>query len=99
MAADKTMRQQIIALLRARQMSARELSQSLGIEEKEVYQHLNHVYRSAVPLGMRLEIRPSECLKCGFVFKERNRFTPPGRCPRCKGTYLQKPAFKIDRSK
>ena len=99
MAADKTMRQQIIALLRARQMSARELSQSLGIEEKEVYQHLNHVYRSAVPLGMRLEIRPSECLKCGFVFKDRARFTPPGHCPRCKGTYLQKPAFKIDRSK
>ena len=99
MAADKTMRQQIIALLRARQMSARELSQSLGIEEKEVYQHLNHVYRSAVPLGMRLEIRPSECLKCGFVFKNRARFTPPGRCPRCKGTYLQKPAFKIHRSK
>ncbi len=99
MAVDKTMRQQIIALLNVREMSARELSQSLGIEEKEVYQHLNHVSRSAVPLGMRLEIRPSECLKCGFVFKERNRFTPPGRCPRCKGTYLQKPAFKIDRSK
>ena len=98
MAADKTMRQQIIALLRSRQMNARELSQSLGIEEKEVYHHLNHVYRSAVPLGMRLEIRPSECLKCGFVFKARARFTPPGRCPRCRGTYLQKPAFKIIRA-
>lgn len=99
MAVDKTIRQQIIALLKDREMSARELSQSLGIEEKEVYQHLNHVYRSATAQGRTLQIRPSECLKCGFIFKERNRFTPPGRCPRCKGTYLQKPAFKICRSK
>ncbi len=99
MAVDKTTRQQIITLLNVREMSARELSQSLGIEEKEVYQHLSHVYRSATAQGRTLQIRPSECLKCGFVFKERNRFTPPGRCPCCKGTYLQKPAFKIYPSK
>jgi hypothetical protein len=99
MAVDKTMRQQIIALLNVKEMSARELSQSLGIEEKEVYQHLNHVYRSATAQGRTLQIKPSECLKCGFVFKDRARFTPPGRCPRCRGTYLQKPAFKIYRSK
>ncbi|MGD2268958.1 MAG: transcriptional regulator [Desulfobacterales bacterium] len=95
----KTIRQQIIALLSGTEMSARNLSQSLGIEEREIYDHLNHVQRSAVALGMRLEIRPSECLKCGFVFRDRARLTPPGRCPRCKGTYLQKPAFKLDRSK
>jgi predicted Zn-ribbon and HTH transcriptional regulator len=99
MAADKTMRQQIIVLLRSQQMSARELSQALGIEEKEVYQHLSHVHRSALALGMRLEIRPSQCLTCEFVFKDRTRFTPPGRCPRCKSTYLQKPAFRIIRDR
>ena len=99
MAAEKTVRRRILALLRSRQMSARELSQSLGIEEKEVYSHLDHVHRSAVPLGLRLQIRPSQCLKCGFVFKDRARFTPPGRCPRCKGTYLQKPAFRIIRDR
>jgi predicted Zn-ribbon and HTH transcriptional regulator len=99
MPAVKTIRQQIIMLLNDAEMTALELSQSLRIQEKEVYDHLPHVYRSAVAQGRRLQIRPSECLKCGFVFKDRNRFTPPGRCPRCKGTYLQKPAFKIFQSK
>ena len=95
----KTIRRQIIALLSETEMGARDLSQSLGIKEREIYDHLNHVQRSVVPLGMRLEVRPSECLKCGFVFRERARFTSPGRCPRCKATYIQKPAFKIYRAK
>lgn len=99
MTADKTIRQQIFILLSDTEMTASDLSQSLGIREKEVYEHLPHVYRSATAQGRTLQIRPSECLKCKFVFKDRARFTTPGRCPHCRGTYLQKPAFRIYRSK
>jgi predicted Zn-ribbon and HTH transcriptional regulator len=90
-----TIRQQIIALLGDTEMSARELSQALGVQEKEIYRHLAHVVRSTAAQGKTLRIRPSQCLKCGYVFKDRSRFTPPGRCPGCKGTYLQKPSFRI----
>jgi predicted Zn-ribbon and HTH transcriptional regulator len=90
-----TIRQQIIAILGETEMSARELSQALGVQEKEIYPHLSHVIRSTSAQGKTLHIRPSQCLKCGYVFKDRIRFTPPGRCPKCKGTYLQKPSFRI----
>jgi len=95
----KTIRQQIILLLSDTELTATELSQSLGIKEKEVYDHLGHVDRTAIAQSRKLRIRPSECLKCGFVFRKRKRFTPPGHCPQCKGTHLSKPAFKIDRSR
>jgi predicted Zn-ribbon and HTH transcriptional regulator len=99
MAATRTIRQQIIDLLSQNEMTATDLSRSLGIEEKEIHQHLPHIFRSAAAQGWTLQILPSECLKCGFVFKDRTRFTPPGRCPHCKSTYIQKPAFKVIRER
>ena len=92
---EKTIRQQIIELLSEEEMSAIDLSQDLGIREKEVYEHLPHILRSLAAQGKELVIRPSECLKCGYVFRERRRFTRPGRCPRCKGTHIQRPTYEI----
>jgi DNA-directed RNA polymerase specialized sigma subunit len=42
-----TKRKQIIDLLSKKEMDARELSQAVGIREKEVYEHLPHIARSA----------------------------------------------------
>jgi predicted Zn-ribbon and HTH transcriptional regulator len=91
----QTIRQQIIKLLTEEQMDARDLSREVGIKEKEVYDHLNHIARSLAAKGRRLNIRPCECLKCGFVFKDRKRFTRPGRCPRCRDSHIINPSFKI----
>jgi predicted Zn-ribbon and HTH transcriptional regulator len=90
-----TLRQQIIELLTDEEMDARELSREVGIKEKEVYEHLTHIARSLATRGGKLTIRPSECLQCGYVFKDRRRFTRPGRCPRCKSSHLQNPVFSI----
>ena len=90
-----TIRQQIIELLTDAEMDARDLSREVKIKEKEVYGHLAHIARSLAAKGSRLAIRPSECLKCGYVFRDRKRFTPPGRCPRCKQSHLVNPSFKI----
>ena len=76
-------------------MSAIEISQALSIREKEVYEHLPHVGRSVAAQGKNLIIIPSRCLDCEYVFRDRKRFTRPGRCPRCKGTHLQSPAYEI----
>lgn len=90
-----TIRQAIIALISDREMDARELSRELGIKEKEVYEHLAHIQRSMAAKGSKLLVRPSECLGCGYVFKDRRRLTRPGRCPRCRETHLTNPVYRI----
>ena len=91
----QTIRQQLIELLINAEMSARELSQAVGVREKEVYEHLFHIGRSVTARKKRLAIIPSRCLGCDYVFKNRKRFTSPGRCPRCKGEHIQNPAYRI----
>jgi hypothetical protein len=81
--------------LSKREMTARQLSQALGIREKEVYEHLSHIAYSVAVQRKTLLIRPFQCLACGYVFRDRKRFTRPGRCPCCKGTHLESPAYRI----
>jgi len=76
-------------------MNAIDISQHVGITEKEVYEHLPHIARSIAVQGKNLVIHPSVCLKCGFKFENRTRFTRPGRCPECKGTRIRRPAYEI----
>lgn len=90
-----TIRQQLLDLLSRNAMDSRTLSQQLSITEKEVLSHLPHLSRSAKSKGRRLKIHPAECLKCGFRFEARTRFTKPGRCPRCRETHLAPPLFSI----
>jgi len=91
----QTLRRRIIALLRDQEMDARDLSQELGLKEKEVYPHLVHVARTVTAAGGRFIVTPSQCLLCGYVFEDRRRLTRPGRCPECKRSKLQNPSFRI----
>jgi hypothetical protein len=91
----RTIRQQIVDLLSEDEMSARELSQAIGIREKEVYDHLSHITRSAAAQSKRLVVQPSRCLICGYVFEDRKGLTRPGRCPRCKRSHLQGPTYRV----
>ena len=91
----KTIRQQMLFLLSEKDMSAREISQVMGIREKDVYEHLPHIARSAAVQRKKVIILPSSCLVCGYVFKERKRFTRPSRCPRCKKSHLQEPMYRV----
>ena len=91
----KTVREQIMDCLGEGSWSAIEISQEVGIREKEVYEHLPHIARSVAAKGKRLVILPSRCLSCEYVFEDRKRFTRPGRCPRCRKTYIQRPAYEI----
>ena len=91
----RTVRQRIIELLGEQEMSARELSQRLGVREKEVYEHLGHIARSVAARGTRLQVPPFECLSCRYVFRERERFTRPSRCPQCKGSHIQTPVYRL----
>lgn len=90
-----TVRQRMIHLLEQEELSAREISQRLGIREKEVYDHLTHIARSMTARGKKLRVPPFACLGCGYVFRERERFTRPSRCPRCRGTRIQTPVYRL----
>lgn len=89
-----TIRQRMIQLLEQETMTARELSKELRISEKEVVAHLNHVAKS-VQSPKRLIIEPSSCHKCGFVFRNRQRFSSPSRCPECRHEGITRPEFSI----
>ena len=91
----KTIRQQMVTLLSRDQQSARDLSVALKIREKEVYDHLSHIKRSLALQKTKLRVQPAHCLECGYVFADRARLTKPSKCPRCKGTHIEDPRYRV----
>jgi len=91
-------RQSLRDVLRAGAATARDLSREVGIPERDVAHHIEHLERSLRRTGERLAIEPAACLECGFEFarRERHRFTRPGRCPACHGRRISLPAFRIE---
>lgn len=90
-----TIRQQITTLLEGEPVSAREISGALGIPEKAVYDHLEHLRRTLHQHHRQLQVIPATCRKCGFVFTKRERLHRPGRCPACRGQSLSEPLFAV----
>jgi predicted Zn-ribbon and HTH transcriptional regulator len=90
-----TLRQQIMAALQGKAMNLRELSQTLGIREKEVALHLPHIARSAAAKKLIWQILPAYCESCNYSFKDRKRLTPPSKCPRCRTSRIQGPWYRI----
>ena len=91
----QTIRKQMIGLLEKEKMSAREISQAVRIREKEVYEHLAHIGRTVSTQRKKLVINPSQCLECGYIFKNRKRYTRPGRCPHCKIERISNPTYRV----
>jgi hypothetical protein len=90
-----TVRSALREVLREGPLTARELSARVGISEKEVPGHLDHLARSLRHGGDRLRVEPAQCLVCAFVFKERTRLTKPSKCPACRSERLDPPRFVI----
>lgn len=88
-----TIRQEIVAYLEYDELTVGDLSKKIGKSEKELYGHLEHLLQSKA-----LAIVPAECLKCGYVFEGRGKVKKPGKCPNCKGTYIQPPLFTAEKS-
>ena len=94
-----TIRKDIITLLEESQsLTAKDISAEVRIPEKEVFGHLEHIQKSLSKTGLHLNIKPAECLKCGFVFTKRERLKTPGRCPVCHEEHIQEPLFWITAS-
>jgi len=94
-----TVRQEIISSLEeGRPMTAKDISAEVRIPEKEVFGHLEHIQKSLSQTGRQLRVKPAECLKCGYVFRKREKLKTPGRCPACHQEHIQELFFSIDES-
>jgi predicted Zn-ribbon and HTH transcriptional regulator len=75
--------------------TARELSSLVGVMEKDIANHLEHLERSLRRGSERLVVEPARCLRCDFVFRKRNKLTRPSSCPQCGGERIDAPTFAI----
>lgn len=91
----QTLRQMIIDILQEGPASAKDVSARVGIPEKDVFSHLEHIRKSLQHGNQRLLIEPARCRSCDFVFHKRERFTKPGHCPACHGSFIDEPSFMI----
>ena len=91
-ARQETIRQKIMSLLKGNIFSAKDISSEVGLSEREVYEHLEHIQRTA---HKDFVVTPPVCRKCGFVFRKRERLKKPGRCPVCRSELIQEPVFSI----
>ncbi len=90
-----TIRQEIVSLLEGNTLSSREISANIGISEKDVYEHLEHIQRTINKKEHNLIVTPAVCKKCGFVFKKRERLKKPSKCPVCRNEIIGEPLFSV----
>lgn len=95
----ETLRRRIIALLKERPFTGKELSGQLRVPERDVCEHLEHIRRTMNKGDYKLSVIPARCEKCGFVFVKRGRLKRPGKCPICRSESLEEPLFSVDRSR
>lgn len=95
-ARSETVREAIRRRLRGRPATARDLSGEIGVREKDVAEHLEHLERSSGNRGERLVVVPASCVACGYTFRERSRLSRPGACPACRSTRIDPPMFRIE---
>lgn len=93
--AGDTVRHALAGLLTDSSLSARDISTTLRISEKEIYAHLEHLRKSLHAVGGSLDVTPAECRHCGFAFVKRERLTPPGKCPVCRHEAISEPLFAV----
>jgi predicted Zn-ribbon and HTH transcriptional regulator len=94
-----TVREALREALAGTPATARELSSRVGIPERQVADHLEHLALSLEARGERLVVEPAACIGCGFVFRKRERLARPSACPRCRSTRIDPPAFRIERTR
>jgi len=94
----ETVRQKMISLLEGNVLSAKDISADVGVSEKEVYEHLEHIQRTSNRSAYAFVVTPAVCKKCSFVFRKREKLKKPGKCPVCRSESIEEPLFKIKKT-
>ena len=91
----QTIRKEIINELENNALTVRDISQLIGIQEKDVYHHLTFIEKTIKHQKKRMHLEPYYCMNCGFQFKNRNTFNRPGKCPGCRNGSISPAIFQI----
>jgi hypothetical protein len=91
--ADKTLRQSITDLLLTQELTVSGLAQALDVKFSEIESALEHIEKSIRP--KKIKSRPALCQQCGFVFRERKKYSRPSRCPECRSEWIKEASFTI----
>jgi len=87
-------RRDLIPLLLDRTMTLSEIAREVHETPKDVIDALAHLAKSSKHGDYDLVVDPAECRKCGFEFSA-DKLTRPGKCPKCKGTWIFEPRFTV----
>lgn len=90
-----TVRESLLEALRRETCTARDLSRIVGIPERDVKGHLEHLEKTLRNREESLVVEPSQCLECGFT-ATRHPTSRPGQCPRCRSRRLSLPHFRVE---
>ena len=94
---DRTPRQRLIEVLTGTRLATHRLAQMVGIPERQVEEHLEHVVKSVSrDRTRRFILEPARCQECDFVFRDRRKLTRPSRCPHCKSEGVIPPRYGVD---
>lgn len=98
----ETRREILIKLLSEKDATLELNSISRELKYSDKHTLVNDIHSVAKTLkndGIKIEIIPAYCLKCGFKFKQTEfDFKIPSRCPRCKEERIEWPQVKIEKS-
>ena len=90
-------RRQLLEILQTRPFTLWELAREFECTPKEIEEDLQHLRRSLVHQKCRLLIEPARCRHCGFVFS-KEKMKKPGKCPKCKHTWILDPKVWVEPS-
>ncbi len=91
-------RRDLIDILKARPISRQELALVLDERPRDLEDDLEHLFRSLRKDPLCSVITPASCRKCGFWFDD-HKLHKPGKCPRCKGTWIGEPLISLEKKR
>jgi predicted Zn-ribbon and HTH transcriptional regulator len=91
-------RRDLILLLLDKPMSLSEIARAVHEKPKEVIDALTHLAKSSKHGDYELVVTPAECRKCGFEFST-DKFSRPGKCPKCRSTWIFEPLIGVVKRK
>jgi predicted Zn-ribbon and HTH transcriptional regulator len=87
-------RKDLIGFLFHNPMRVAEIAKLYGVSLQEAEDDLQHLRRTLKKSAYRVQVHPAACRKCAFVFSGE-KLTKPGKCPRCRGTWIEEPLVEI----
>lgn len=87
-------RKDLVDFLHDNPQSVADIATAFGVSPKDVEHDLQHLLKSLKRSPYRVKLYPATCRKCLFIFST-TKLSKPGKCPRCKGTWIEAPLLEI----